>query len=162
MPDPVHELMAGALRGKKAHVDPVRALSDLSAESAASPPAVGVHSAHEVLAHMVYWQDLLLQAARGEHVTWPQKAAEGWEDRPREVRLSTWGPLVARFQAGLAEAEHLARTADLERPLANWEGASVLSALSILASHNSYHLGQIVMARQLAGHWPPPGGGDTW
>ena len=34
--------------------------------------------------------------------------------------------------------------------------------LHTIASHNSYHLGQIVLVRQLLGAWPPPGGGLTW
>ena len=34
--------------------------------------------------------------------------------------------------------------------------------LAIVAQHNSYHLGQIVMLRRVLGAWPPPAGGDTW
>ena len=31
-----------------------------------------------------------------------------------------------------------------------------------LTWRNSYHLGQIVLVRQLLGAWPPPGAGLTW
>jgi hypothetical protein len=31
-----------------------------------------------------------------------------------------------------------------------------------IATHNTYHLGRIVLLRQLFGSWPPPSGGDTW
>jgi hypothetical protein len=31
-----------------------------------------------------------------------------------------------------------------------------------LTAHNAYHLGRIVLLRQLQGNWPPPDGGFTW
>ena len=161
MPDTVCEVMASALRGKSTHVESVCAVSDLPATSAALRPAPGVHSPQEILSHMVYWQNLILQAVRGERVLWLERAAEGKQDYPIDDGPSDWETLLARFHAGLLEAEHLALTVDLERPLINWEQGTVLSALSTLAMHNSYHLGQMVMARQLVEHWPTPGGGDA-
>ncbi|MBI3326972.1 MAG: DinB family protein [Nitrospinae bacterium] len=161
MPDTVCEVMASALRGKSTHVESVGAVSDLPATSAALRPAPGVHSPQEILSHMVYWQDLILQAVRGERVLWLERAAAGKADHPQDGDPSNWETLLARFQAGLLEAEHLALTANLERPLGNWGGGTVLNALSILAIHNAFHLGQMVMARQLVEHWPTPGGGDA-
>jgi hypothetical protein len=34
--------------------------------------------------------------------------------------------------------------------------------LAGIRSHNSYHLGQVVLLRRMRGVWPPPGGGLTW
>lgn len=34
--------------------------------------------------------------------------------------------------------------------------------LLIMSTHDSYHVGQVVMMRRMMGLWPPPGGGDTW
>ncbi|MBI4640222.1 MAG: DinB family protein [Candidatus Tectomicrobia bacterium] len=161
MSETLRKILADALRGEGAHVDPVRAVSNLRAESATLQPASGVHSAYQLLSHMVYWQDLILQAARGEQVSWPASLAEGWKDHSAAEAAANWASLVARFQAGVEEAGQLARTADLDQPLANWGDSTVLKALSVLAVHNSYHLGQVVMARQVAGQWPPPDGGDT-
>ena len=31
-----------------------------------------------------------------------------------------------------------------------------------VAQHNAYHLGQIVVLRQVLGIWPPPAGSYTW
>jgi hypothetical protein len=39
---------------------------------------------------------------------------------------------------------------------------TVLEQLENLAAHNAYHLGRIVLLRQLLGAWPPPSGGDSW
>src|SRR5262249_12094487 len=37
-----------------------------------------------------------------------------------------------------------------------------LEVLQTIASHNSYHLGQVVVLRQRLCAWPPPSGGLTW
>jgi len=39
---------------------------------------------------------------------------------------------------------------------------TVEEQLISLAAHNAYHLGRIVLLRQLAGAWPPRAGGFTW
>jgi uncharacterized damage-inducible protein DinB len=31
-----------------------------------------------------------------------------------------------------------------------------------IASHNSYHAGQVVFLRRMLGTWPPPSGGFSW
>ena len=50
----------------------------------------------------------------------------------------------------------------LEEAIPAWEKANGYTALEVLALHNSYHLGQIVLLRRILGAWPPPSGGDTW
>jgi hypothetical protein len=39
---------------------------------------------------------------------------------------------------------------------------SVRDQLISLATHNAYHLGRIVLLRQLLQAWPPASGGFTW
>jgi hypothetical protein len=39
---------------------------------------------------------------------------------------------------------------------------SRLEMLHTIAGHNSYHVGQVVLLRQLLAAWPPPSGGLTW
>jgi hypothetical protein len=39
---------------------------------------------------------------------------------------------------------------------------TVREQLENLAAHNAYHLGRVVLLRQLHNAWPPPTGGFTW
>jgi hypothetical protein len=39
---------------------------------------------------------------------------------------------------------------------------TIRDQLISLASHNAYHLGRIVVLRQLLGAWPPASGGFSW
>ncbi len=44
-------------------------------------------------------------------------------------------------------------------PLAHY---SIRDALVHMANHNSHHLGQVILLRQVMGLWPPPSGSWTW
>ncbi len=44
-------------------------------------------------------------------------------------------------------------------PLASY---TVRDALVHVAQHNSHHLGQVILLRQLMALWPPPSGSWTW
>lgn len=157
-----------ALSAEDAHVDPVRALAGLDADLAGRVPWAGLapaagrpsldapYSIYQLLRHLVYWQDLLLRALRGEPVAWPRTAAEGWRAPQRPPSEAAWREAVARFLAGLREAQQRARE------LAGRPEDPLLRHVLVLALHNSYHLGQIVLLRRMLDAWPPPGGGDTW
>ncbi|MDP2871068.1 MAG: DinB family protein [Bacillota bacterium] len=139
------------LRGLSSHVEPARAVRGLTAEAAAAALPRGLHSAHRLLHHIVYWQDLMLAPAAGEKVQWPQ-GPEDWD-----CPMAPWGELVGRFEAGLAKAERLAREADLSVRIPEWgPEMTVGGALGVLVTHNSYHIAQLVDVRKAAGHWPPP------
>lgn len=141
------------LVGMSSHIEPRRALAGLTAEAAAEIPPGGLHSAHRLLHHIVYWQDLMVAPAAGEKVEWPT-GPEDW-DSP----MAPWDELVERFAAGLARAERLAREGDLGLRIPEWGPEMTAgAALTILITHNSYHIAQLVDARRATGNWPPPKG----
>jgi hypothetical protein len=39
---------------------------------------------------------------------------------------------------------------------------TVREQLESLTAHNAYHVGRIVLLRQINGSWPPAAGGFTW
>ena len=147
------------------HMPPALALSDLDASDAVRAPAEGLHSIAAILAHMEYWQAWFLDRLEGQSRAMAASAAEGWPS----VSAAEWPHLLGRFEGGLAHAAALG--GDAERldtplsppvdfpPLAHY---TVRDALTHVAQHNSHHLGQIILVRQLLGRWPPPQGAWTW
>ena len=80
------------------------------------------------------------------------------------VPTDGWPELLRAFRAGIEQC--VALTGE-ERALAepyHWgqETMTVGYALLDVAAHNAYHVGQIVLLRQLIGAWPPEGGAFTW
>jgi uncharacterized damage-inducible protein DinB len=71
-----------------------------------------------------------------------------------------------RFVAGLERAAAFGDRS--ERPLAPAIDFPPLAHYTIgdaivhIAQHNSHHLGQVILLRQLMGLWPPPSGSWTW
>ena len=150
--------------GAGAYTPPARALAGLTAEQAASKPGGAPHSIAEILAHMHYWQEWALALAEGSPLLLPERAELGW---PVEAE---WEALREAYLAGVARVEALSSDEELlARPVA-FEGAETIGwhrytagfALLDIGMHNAHHLGQIVLLRQLAGAWPPDGGGVTW
>ncbi|BDP41677.1 hypothetical protein DAETH_16460 [Deinococcus aetherius] len=130
-------------------------MEGLGAEDAGRVPEGLPHSVAQVVAHVAFWQDFLLDAAGGGSPAWPQHAAGGWP------KPGPWEELRARLLAGQERLRALARdpafTAGVTR-----DGQPWAAMLANFAGHGVYHLGQVVILRQGLGLWPPPGGGDTW
>jgi uncharacterized damage-inducible protein DinB len=147
------------------HIPPAHVLTDLAAEEAARVPAAGLHSIAGILGHMEFWQSWFLDRCEGLPTPMPARAADGWPP----VTAAEWPHLLGRFEGGLARAAALGEEPDriaallapvVEfRPLAHY---TVRDALTHVAQHNSHHLGQIIVLRQLMGRWPPPQGSWTW
>ena len=121
-----------------------------------------MHSVSEIVAHMCFWQEWFCDRCDGLGRPIPAHAAEGWP----AVAPGSWPHLHERFMAGLSRAVQLEKRGDeriapvVEIPaLAD---CTVRNALIHIAQHNSHHLGQIILLRQLQALWPPPSGGLTW
>lgn len=148
------------LTGEGAYARARNILEGIELKQLAVRPDVSPHSIFEELWHLVYWQDLILAWLAGEDRPAPVHAADGWPHRPGPADLQEARELVRRFLEGVNQASSLAAGDELEQKVR--ERYTVRSLLETLLAHNSYHLGRIVLLRQLIGIWPPPSGGDTW
>ncbi|MEW5702357.1 MAG: DinB family protein [Candidatus Zixiibacteriota bacterium] len=163
MPDRIRIALVKSLRGEHAHVKPLIALEALTAAQARQRPRRGLATIWEQLAHMVFWQDIMLARLRGEAPPYPKSAADGWPPMPpARDAVAEWADLVAHFANGLKTAQRFAKTTDLARIIRTKTKRTTVEQLIALAQHNSYHVGQIVTVRRMLGLWPPPSGGDTW
>ena len=162
MENTLREAMLVALSGENAHVIHVVALEAVTAAQARKRPRRGVATIWEQLAHMVFWQDIMLMRMRGEGTPPVPHDVDGWPKMPpAKGQDVAWDKLVRRFAAGLNEANRFAKKADLSAKMPKVRRTYADQILS-LATHNSYHTGQIITVRRMLGSWPPPSGGDTW
>jgi len=155
----LRNVVGRALSGKGAHVAAERVFSGLDAKAAGARPENFPHSLFQLLNHVVFWQDWVVKWLNGERPRVPRHASGSWPGRPAPTNATEWKRSVLRFQTGLKELERRSRKADL---LEGFGKQSRLEMLHAIASHNSYHIGQAVVLRQILGKWPPPSGGLTW
>ena len=157
------------LSGDSAAAAPSHILEGLAQEMAHRVPEGAPHSIYEELWHIAFWQQISLDWIGGVETPYPASARDGFPtvlDAEREY----WEPLCARFFADNALACAAARdTSRLDQPVRcpSRPGQpvrvmTVREQLEGVAVHNAYHLGRIVLLRQLLGAWPPRSGGYTW
>jgi|SRR5580658_303042 uncharacterized damage-inducible protein DinB len=132
-------------------------------------PAGAPHSIYEELWHVVFWQQITLEWISGLETPYPKSSLDGFPT-VLDMEKEPLGALCERFLGGLNAAVEAANDASLHdrevrcpsRPGQQTRVMTVLEQLQNLAAHNAYHLGRIVLLRQLLGVWPPPSGGDSW
>lgn len=153
--------IVNGLFGKMAHVSPDAAFEAIDWGIVGNKPDGSPHSIWDILNHLIYWQDYCLSLLDGENPTSPEHAVESWKSTESPLSEEQWQGTVRAFLSGLQAAEDAAAD-DLSGKIASRPSQSRVEVFQSLIGHNSYHLGQIVLLRQLLGSWPPPSGGDTW
>ncbi len=157
------------LRGQGAHADPLACVEDLSADLALRQIAGFPHSIGQLVFHMNYWMDYELRRIRCQRPAYPEHAAESFPASPPSD-AKEWDRLRKRFASLLADFAALANSSpkEMQRQIESAHdgdrnvSGTLEAVLWQMVAHNSYHVGQIALMRQVLGAWPPRGGGDTW
>jgi uncharacterized damage-inducible protein DinB len=132
-------------------------------------PAGAPHSIYEELWHVVFWQQVTLEWIDDIETPYPKSSLDGFPTM-LDMEKEPFAVLCERFFEGLKAAVEAATDISRHhreircpsRPGQPIRAMTVLEQLQNLAAHNAYHLGRIVLLRQLQGAWPPPSGGDSW
>jgi uncharacterized damage-inducible protein DinB len=159
--------LAEALTGESAHAAPSHILQALSDDLAHRNVPGAAHTIYQELWHLAFWQQMTLDWISGVETPYPARPTDPF---PSEVQAvgEPWSQLCERFLEG---AKRAASTDNLRldvvvrcssRPGHPIRLMTVRDQLISLAAHNAYHLGRIVVLRQILGSWPPPSGGFTW
>jgi uncharacterized damage-inducible protein DinB len=127
------------------------------------------HTIYEELWHLAFWQQVTLDWVRGIETPFPAKPTDGFPPQ-EDPNAETFAQLRDRFletgEEAAAAANNIAKLDQLircpSRPGTPTRVMSIRDQLISLASHNSYHLGRIVLLRQLHQAWPPASGGFAW
>ena len=143
------------LRGGGAHLDFKAAIADLPVKlRAAKPPGVP-HSPWRLLEHMRIAQwDILEFSLNPKYVSLP--FPEGyWPSGDAPPDSQAWERSVAAFESDLqAMCDLVSNPAtDLFARIPHGDGQTILREALLVADHNAYHLGQLVVVRRALGAW---------
>jgi hypothetical protein len=143
------------LKGGGAHLNFDKAIAGLPAKlRGAKPPGVP-HTPWRLLEHLRIAQWDILEFTRDPQHVSPSFPEGYWPagDAPPDDRA--WDRSVAAFQADLTTMQDLVAdpATDLFTPLPHGDGQTVLREALLVADHNAYHLGQLVVVRRLLGAW---------
>ncbi|MCA1057593.1 hypothetical protein LCL96_01515 [Rossellomorea aquimaris] len=157
--DAISSALVQSLIGERGHLPIHNALPDIGWELAGKEIEGQPHTIYQLLSHMNYWQDFLLKVAQGEVPKLPSHPSESWPNATNAPSQDEWMKLIQTFLQGVDLAVQLAKNGDLGEPLKIRPNETKIHILRNIASHNTYHLGQIVFIRRMFGAWPPPSGG---
>ncbi len=152
-------MIAKALSGEGAHVTAKHAFDGLDWRLAGAQPDALPHSVFQLLNHMNYWNAWAVNWLAGKKPALPRHASSSWPGKPMPDSPEVWRNAMRSFDRA---TEEMIRASSHSNLLAKRGTKTPAEMLQTIASHNSYHLGQVVVIRQRLGAWPPASGGLTW
>ena len=144
------------LRGGGAHLDFEKAIADLSPGLRGAKPAGQPHTPWRLLEHLRIAQgDILRFCLSPDHVS-PSFPEGYWPEGDGPPDDAAWDRAANAFRADLRAVQELVAdpATDLLAPLPHGQGQTILREALLVADHNAYHLGQLVLVRRLLGAWP--------
>jgi|SRR5208282_629601 len=140
----------------ESHVDWKKAVQGIPAKDQGTRPKGAEHSPWELLEHMrIATWDILEFCRDKKHVS-PDWPAGYWPEKPAPPNAAAWNKSVKSLERDLEAMGKLATDpkTDLLAPIPHGSGQTILREVLLIADHNAYHLGQIVLLRRLLGCWP--------
>jgi DinB superfamily len=143
------------LRGGGAHLDFDRAIAGLPPELRGARPDGVPHTPWRLLEHLRIAQWDILEFSRNPRHVSPRFPDGYWPGGDAPPDPNAWDRSVAAFRADLLAMQELVAdpATDLFAPLPHGEGQTLLREALLVADHNAYHLGQLVVVRRRLGAW---------
>jgi hypothetical protein len=147
--------VADLLSGHNAHVDWKAAFSGIPPKLRGVRPEGTPYSAWELLEHMRIAQWDILEFSRdAKHVS-PDWPAGYWPETPGPPNANAWEKSLKTFERDLTAMRKLVanpKTHLFER-IPHGTGQTILREALLVADHNAYHVGQVIIVRRLLGVW---------
>lgn len=143
------------LKGGNAHVDFDAAFKDLPARLRGKRPKGVRHSPWEVLEHLRIAQWDILEFSRNPGHQSPDWPGGYWPHSPAPPDEKAWDKSVRAFRRDLKAMCDLVadKSTDLFGRIPHGDGQTILREALLVADHNAYHLGELVLVRRLLGCW---------
>jgi hypothetical protein len=154
--DTLRRHLVDLLTGGNAHVNLEGALKGLPPKLRGVKPKGSEYTAWQLLEHIrIAGWDILEFSRNPKHVSpaWP---AGYWPKTEAPPSVAAWNKSVKQIRADLEAMRKLVQSkkSDLFRPIPHGQGQTLLREALLLADHNAYHIGQLVLLRRLLGAWP--------
>lgn len=145
------------LKGGQAHAGFETAIKDFPVDLRGKVPAGLPYSAWQILEHMRITQHDILNFSAPptggyQHLEWP---AAYWPKSIEPPTAHAWDQTIATIRSEQEKFEALLTRADADifKPFRWGDGQNLLREALLIADHNAYHLGELIVIRRLLGAW---------
>ena len=150
-PDPLRQHLINLLTKAEAHVDLESTLKKFPRKLRGRKPQGSPHTPWQLLEHIRIAQWDILEFSRNARHKSPKWPDEYWPPTATPPSDSAWTKSVKQILADLkafcAQVRNPKR--DLFAKIPHGDGQTLLREALLLADHNSYHLGELVMLRRI-------------
>ena len=155
MNDPVREQIINLLKGGQAHLTLDDTLKGFPEKLRGVKPPGAPHSAWQLLEHLRIAQWDILEFSRdAKHLSpkWPEGY---WPTNDKPPTDAQWKKCVSAIKKDLQTMQRLVEDprTDLYSKIPHGTGQNILREALLIADHNAYHLGQLLLVRRLLGAW---------
>ena len=115
----------------------------------------GAHSPWELVEHLRRAQHDILDFSRNKayaEMEWPN---DYWPPSPAPSSAAEWDKSIDAFRKDREAMRQLAldKTIDLTARIPHGNGQTYMREIVLAADHTAYHVGQLILVRQLLGIW---------
>jgi len=139
----------------EAHATFEDAVKDVPMAARGKKPADAAHSLWELVEHMrIAQHDILKFSTDAKHVS-PKFPKGYWPKTPAPSNTKAWDKSIKDFLADRDEMCKLVekKATDLFAEIKHGKGQTILREAFLVADHNAYTIGEIVITRRLLGVW---------
>ena len=143
------------LRGGGAHGNFNNAVGDFPSKLRGAKLERLPYTAWQLLEHVRLAQWDILDFSRNQNYREMKFPDDYWPKTEGPPNEEAWRKSVAAFRHDLKEMQELVENprTDLFAKIPWGDGQTILREALLVADHNAYHLGQLVMLRRLLGAW---------
>jgi DinB superfamily len=148
---PLQQHLINVLSMEGAHISFDDVVEDFSGALRGKKPAGAPHTPWQLLEHMrIALSDILEFSRNAKHKSpkWPEGYWPKSEAPPSDA---AWDKSVSEFRHDLDEMKKLvvhANDEQLYAPIPHGDGQTLLREALLVADHNSYHLGQLMLVKK--------------
>ena len=152
----VRQQLVALLRGGNAHLDFERAVSQFPFDYINRKAPNISFSPWELLEHMRICQWDILEFIRNPQYKSPPWPNGYWPTEGESADENKWQKTLNNFRRDLSSVEDLIRdpNTNLYKSISHAPEYNIFREILLIADHNTYHLGELVILRKALSIWP--------
>lgn len=155
----LQQVLIQAFKGHNAHVNPKKALDCLKVNITGRKILNTPYTIWQLLKHINYWQDKFLNRLVGnDDVLIVCNWMEGWEEQLNTEYQEELDREIKKLLDGIEKATDLL-IQESDHSICSNGYKNKYDVVQAMASHVSYHLGEVILLRRIFGSWQEPKSG---
>lgn len=151
----VREQLVNFLSGHQSHMDFLDMVKDFPEKHMNDIFPHGEYTFWHLLEHIRFTQKDILGFMVDLKYKEPEWPKDYWPERERKASSEDWKKTIEDFERDLEKLIELVQSSkiDLESPVPNGTGQVYLREFLLVIDHNSYHMGEFSIMRQVKNNW---------